>query len=84
MVHLSLPLLAAVLATLSTALPVQEPNQLTFSAAPSVSLLSHLDVSALEALPASDLAQLEQHIARWTEKRLVKLAEDAEPLEITE
>ncbi|GAA5918121.1 hypothetical protein JCM5296_005235, partial [Sporobolomyces johnsonii] len=42
------------------------------------------DVSALEALPASDLAQLEQHIARWTEKRLVKLAEDAEPLEITE
>ncbi|GAA5955470.1 hypothetical protein JCM21900_002059 [Sporobolomyces salmonicolor] len=84
MVHLSLTLLAGALATLSTALPVQEPSQLTFSAAPSVSLRSQLDLSALEALPLSELAQLEQHIARFTEKRLVKLAEDAEPLEITE
>ncbi|GAA5920622.1 hypothetical protein JCM1841_001481 [Sporobolomyces salmonicolor] len=84
MVHLSLPLLAGALATLSTALPVREPSQLTFSAAPSVSLRSQLNLSALEALPLSELAQLEQHIARFTEKRLVKLAEDAEPLEITE
>ncbi|GAA5835825.1 hypothetical protein JCM3766R1_005859 [Sporobolomyces carnicolor] len=89
--HLSLPLLAATLATLASALP--SPDQLTFSS-PSIvstpradsaqSLLSELDLIALSSLPTDDLAQLERHILSLPEKRRVQLSHDSDPIEITE
>ncbi|GAA5938946.1 uncharacterized protein JCM15063_004372 [Sporobolomyces koalae] len=89
--HLSLPLLAATLATLASALPssLQDPQQLAF-AAPSPatvsaqSLLSDVDLIALSSLPTDDLDQLERHILSLPERRKVQLTPDSDPIEITE
>ncbi|GAA5900988.1 uncharacterized protein JCM6883_004716 [Sporobolomyces salmoneus] len=85
--RLSIPLLAATLATLATALPSQQ--QITFSsptnsAVTAQSLLSDLDLIALSSLPTDDLAQLEKHILSLPEKRKVQLSADSKPIEITE
>ncbi|GAA6028242.1 hypothetical protein JCM8097_006936 [Rhodosporidiobolus ruineniae] len=84
----------AALATLTTALPVLDQSatgQLAFSAPSSPSslavstLVASLDLArALDALPHCHRSKLDKHIASLPEVRLVKLAEDDEPLAITE
>lgn len=88
--HLSIPLLAATLATLATALPsLQQPQQISFSSPLSdvvspQSLLSEVDLIALSSLPTDDLAQLEKHILSLPERRKVQLSADSAPIEISE
>jgi len=89
--HLSIPLLAATLATLATALPsLQQPQQISFASPLSStivspqSLLSEGDLIALSSLPTDDLAQLEKHILSLPERRKVKLDADSAPIEISE
>ncbi|GAA5823326.1 hypothetical protein JCM5353_008234 [Sporobolomyces roseus] len=88
--HLSIPLLAATLATLATALPsLQQPQQISFSSPLSdvvspQSLLSEVDLIALSSLPTDDLAQLERHILSLSERRKVQLSADSAPIEISE
>ncbi|GAA5952259.1 hypothetical protein JCM3765_001922 [Sporobolomyces pararoseus] len=89
--HLSLPLLAATLAGIASALPSQQ-QQITFNT-PSTgssrfltsafSPLSEADLIALTSLPTDHLAQLEKHILSLPERRKVQLSED-KIIEITE
>ncbi|GAA6062737.1 hypothetical protein JCM10212_005940 [Sporobolomyces blumeae] len=89
--HLSTPLLAALVASVATALPSFQPSdQLAFAAPPSdavahrPAILSALDLEALSSLPTDDIDQLERHILSLPDRRKVQLAPDAEPVEITE
>lgn len=90
---LSVPLLAATLATLASALPSQDTRQIAFSSPSTTplsavvtpqSLLSELDLIALSSLPTDDLEQLERHILGLPERRKVQLAEGAAPIDISE
>ncbi|PRQ74512.1 hypothetical protein AAT19DRAFT_14865 [Rhodotorula toruloides] len=79
--HFSIPLVAATLATLSSALPLQENQQLAFGT--SGSTRQEL-AAAFGSLPVKLAAKLEQHIASLPEQRLVKLGDDEESILITE
>lgn len=83
-------LVAACLATLATALPLQDsPNgqQIAFAAAPSLSpsIRSRSDIAAaVAALPLEHAVQLEQFIAELPEVVRVRLGEDEDPITMTE
>ncbi|BGP40360.1 hypothetical protein JCM10449v2_004322 [Rhodotorula kratochvilovae] len=88
--HFSVPLVAAAtLSALSSALPLQEQHQqqLPFAApaalAASTLPTEHL-AAALRAVPAEHLAGLEAYVASLPERRKLRLADGAEPLDATE
>ena len=68
---------------MAAAVPVAD--QLTFTS-PDGAPASAFSLPSLSSLnlPAPHLASLASHIASLPEKRLVSLAEDAEPIELTE
>ncbi|GAA5917055.1 hypothetical protein JCM6882_001913 [Rhodosporidiobolus microsporus] len=79
---------AATLATLSSALPLDSSSQLTF-ASPSFSstsaLVNSLELAdSLAALPACHRRRLEEYVAGLPQKRLVKLSEHGEAIQVTE
>ncbi|GAA5975472.1 hypothetical protein JCM11641_004277 [Rhodosporidiobolus odoratus] len=82
MLKFSLVAAFAALASVSSALPLVDSAQLTF-ASPSASLADQTG-NLVSALTLDDQQRLREWIAALPEKRLVKLDEDALPVEITE
>ncbi|GAA6051063.1 hypothetical protein JCM3770_005480 [Rhodotorula araucariae] len=83
--HFSVPLVAAAtLSALATALPLQEQLPFAAAAPPASSLPTEHLVAALRAVPPEHLAALEAYVASLPERRKLRLADGAEPLDVSE